>query len=426
MSREQRVRDNAGLTFAAALAAEFGRQLEVTFCLLPHCGAAARRHYDFMLTGLREVESELAQRGIGFNLLLGDPRAQLEHFARAGALVCDFSPLTNARARIDAVATAVSGAVYEVDSRNIVPAWTAADKHVYAAHNLRRRHARMLADHLVEPGAPPELPPSAVEAVDWAAAARFVEAASHGEALTTPSGETAAAAALEEFIAERLTGYAELRGRPEADHQSRLSPYLHFGQLAALRVALEVRASGAPVEDVDAFLDELITWRELSDNFCLHNSGYSRVSGFPDWSRATLREHAQDPRIPTYDLEVFEQAETHDTLWNAAQLEMVKTGKMHNHMRMYWAKKILEWSASPSEAMRIAVLLNDRYELDGRDSNGYAGIAWAIGGVHDRPWAERAIFGKVRYMNEAGARRRFDVDAYITRVAPELLEQRLF
>jgi deoxyribodipyrimidine photo-lyase len=158
----------------------------------------------------------------------------------------------------------------------------------------------------------------------------------------------------------------------------------------------------------------------------LFKPGYANEDGFPDWARGTLADHAGDARDVLYDLEAFEQADTHDVLWNAAQLEMVRTGRMHNYMRMYWAKKILEWSESPAEASRIAVLLNDRYELDGRDSNGYAGIAWSIGGVHDRPWKERSVYGKVRYMNENGARRKFDVDAYIRRVAPELLDEQLF
>lgn len=427
MSRDQRVRDNPGLSLAGELAAEHQRPLEVVFCLLARCGAASRRQFEFMLEGLREVEADLAERGARFTLLLGDAREHLGRFSDAGAVVCDFSPLRSARARTSAVAAAARGTVFEVDSRNIIPAWVAAEKHVYAAHNLRRRHARMLGHYLVEPPSLSKgLAPADSARVDWAAASAFVEAESFGDDLAISGGETAASSALAEFIHQRLTGYAQLRGRPEHDHQSRLSPYLHFGQISALRVALAARASDAPQEDIDAFLDELITWRELSDNYCLHTSEYASFDGFPEWARRTLAEHAGDPRVPTYDLEAFEQADTHDALWNAAQIEMVRTGKMHNYLRMYWAKKILEWSESPEDAMRIAVLLNDRYETDGRDPNGYAGIAWAIGGLHDRPWAERAVYGKVRYMNESGARRKFDVDAYIDRVAPELRDAKLF
>jgi deoxyribodipyrimidine photo-lyase len=430
MSRDQRVRDNHGLLEAAELADEAGSHVHAAFCLMPRCGAASRRHFEFMLTGLEEVERDLKALGVPFTLLLGDADIVLPRFVSelgGGAVVCDFSPLRPSRRRRERIASSLEVSLTEVDSRNIVPAWVAADKHVYAAQHLRSRHARMLPSFLspfpelrAQLGAP-TTPPT-----DWERARAFVSAAEHGPELDVPSGEVAAQAALEGFIAERLTGYANKRGFPDVDHQSRLSPYLHFGQLSCQRAVLEVRASGAPPEDIASFVDEAVTWRELSDNFCLFKPGYANEDGFPDWARGTLADHAGDARDVLYDLEAFEQADTHDVLWNAAQLEMVRTGRMHNYMRMYWAKKILEWSESPAEASRIAVLLNDRYELDGRDSNGYAGIAWSIGGVHDRPWKERSVYGKVRYMNENGARRKFDVDAYIRRVAPELLDEQLF
>ncbi len=163
----------------------------------------------------------------------------------------------------------------------------------------------------------------------------------------------------------------------------------------------------------DAFLEELIVRRELSDNFCWHTMNYDNVDGFPEWALKTIDEHRHDRRDFVYSLEQFDGAETHDPLWNAAQREMVTTGRMHGYLRMYWAKKILEWSVSPEEAMQIAITLNDRWQLDGRDPNGYAGIAWSMGGVHDRAWGERPVFGKIRYMNDKGCRRKFDVDRYV-------------
>jgi deoxyribodipyrimidine photo-lyase len=166
----------------------------------------------------------------------------------------------------------------------------------------------------------------------------------------------------------------------------------------------------------EAFLEELITRRELADNFCYYQPHYDGVEGFPAWARNTLEEHRKDKRDPFYPFEAFEEGNTHDPLWNAAQRETVMHGTMPGYLRMYWAKKILEWSPSPEEAMVTAITLNDRYQLDGRDPNGYAGIAWSIGGVHDRPWFERPIFGKIRYMSQGGCRRKFDVDAYIRRV----------
>ena len=163
-------------------------------------------------------------------------------------------------------------------------------------------------------------------------------------------------------------------------------------------------------------MEELIVRRELSDNFCWYNLDYDKFSGFPEWARKTLDQHRRDQRDYLYSLEEFEQGRTHDALWNAAQLEMVSRGKMHGYLRMYWAKKILEWTNSPEEALEIAIYLNDRYELDGRDPNGYVGAAWSIGGVHDRAWAERPVFGKIRYMSLAGCKRKFKVDAYIAKV----------
>ncbi len=166
----------------------------------------------------------------------------------------------------------------------------------------------------------------------------------------------------------------------------------------------------------DAFLEELIIRRELSDNFCFYNPRYDSFDGFPEWARKTLNEHRKDRRPYLYSLEQFETAQTHDKLWNAAQTEMVKRGKMHGYMRMYWAKKILEWTPSPEVAMEVAIHLNNRYELDGRDPNGYAGIAWSIGGVHDRAWNERNIFGKIRYMSYNGCKSKFNIEGYVEHV----------
>ncbi len=160
-------------------------------------------------------------------------------------------------------------------------------------------------------------------------------------------------------------------------------------------------------------MEELIVRRELSDNFCFYNSDYDQFSGFPEWAQKTLNEHRGDKREFIYSLEQFEHGKTHDDLWNAAQLQMVLTGKMHGYMRMYWAKKILEWTGSPEDALEIAIHLNDKYELDGRDTNGYVGVAWSIGGVHDRAWQERPVFGKIRYMSYAGCKRKFDVSTFI-------------
>lgn len=212
-----------------------------------------------------------------------------------------------------------------------------------------------------------------------------------------------------------LSVYADARNDPTKEGQSHLSPYLHFGHISAQEVALVVAAK-APGTAKDAFLEELIVRKELSDNFCFYTADYDRTSCFPDWAKKTLEEHRRDRREYTYSLSELEEGTTHDKLWNAAQLEMVRGGKMHGYLRMYWAKKILEWTSSQEEAMEVAICLNDRYELDGRDPNGYAGIAWSIGGVHDRAWGERPIFGKIRYMSYGGAKPKFDIKTYVRHV----------
>jgi deoxyribodipyrimidine photo-lyase len=223
---------------------------------------------------------------------------------------------------------------------------------------------------------------------------------------------------MREFLSEGLAGYEQMRNHPEVRGTSRLSPYLHFGHIGPLTIALAVQEAarkGKITEQAkDRFLDQLIDWRELSVLFVRHNPDYDSWECAEPWARKTLLEHASDPRPHSYSLEQLERGETGDELWNAAQREMVQTGWMHNYMRMYWAKKILEWAPDPARAYAWAVTLNDRYELDGRDPNGYAGIAWAIVGKHDRPWFDRAIFGLVRPMSGASVAKKFDAAKYIS------------
>ena len=232
------------------------------------------------------------------------------------------------------------------------------------------------------------------------------------------AGEDAAGLSLSRFLADRLRPYAEARNDPcVAEGQSQLSPYLHFGHISAARVALEAAAHKRRcAQSYEAFIEELVVRRELAENFCLYNERYDAVEGFPAWARKTLDEHRGDPREYTYSREQFSKGETHDALWNAAQLQMVATGKMHGFMRMYWAKKILEWTDTPEQALEMGIYLNDRYSLDGRDPNGYVGVAWSVGGVHDRAWPQRAVFGKIRFMNYDGCKRKFSIPNYISLV----------
>jgi deoxyribodipyrimidine photo-lyase len=239
-----------------------------------------------------------------------------------------------------------------------------------------------------------------------------------GPVETFRGGTRQARRRLGRFAAERLIAYRETRNHPELNGSSQLSPYLHFGHIGPREVALAIRGSDAPDVAKEAFLEQLIVRRELAVNFVRHNGSYDRLAGCEAWARQTLRRHRFDRRPYLYTEEQLDSAATHDSLWNAAQREMVSTGWMHGYMRMYWAKKILEWTADPEEAFDLAVRLNDRYELDGRDPNGYANIAWAIGGKHDRPWPPRPVFGTIRSMTYASTCRKFDAARYVARFSP--------
>lgn len=435
LRREQRVRDNWALLYAQDLALAGGRPLGVVFCLVPSFLGAARRHFEFMLAGLRSVDDELATLQIAFFCLRGDPAREIPALAascHAGCLVTDFNPLRISRQWEQAVCARVEIPVHLVDAHNVVPVWLASDKQEYAARTLRPKLRRQLPRFLsdlpaVRRHAYPWLPD--IARPDWPLLARRLRAPVAGGALAwCRSGEAAARAALAHFLDERLAAYATARNDPTTAGQSDLSPYLHFGQLAPQRAAYaaaqragaagsaDAAAAAAVAAGRDAFLEELIVRRELSDNFCHYNHDYDRYEGLPAWGRRTLEDHLDDPRTHLYDLAAFEAAATHDSLWNAAQTELAVRGKLHGYLRMYWAKKILEWTRDPAEGLSIAIALNDRYSLDGRDPNGYAGCAWSIGGLHDRPWTERPVFGKIRFMNLAGCRRKFRVDRYIERV----------
>ncbi|WOL09670.1 deoxyribodipyrimidine photo-lyase [Canna indica] len=433
MFRDQRAADNWALLHAATLAARSAAPLAVAFCLSHRFLGAHARQLGFMLRGLRSLSRRLADLGLPFFLLRGDASNVLPALLTrlgASALVADFSPLRPVREWKDALCGRVGAdvAIHEVDAHNVVPLWGASDKLEYSARTIRPKIHRLLAEYLVEfPQLPPLAVPWAGEAppeIDWENLIDEVlrEAEEVPEIGWCEPGEEAAMEALmgskDGFLTKRLKSYESDRNDPlKPKALSGLSPYLHFGHISAQRCALEARKlrNSCP-KSVDAFLEELIVRRELADNFCYYQPHYDSLQGAWEWARKTLMDHIADKRDHIYTKEQLENAKTADPLWNASQLEMVHTGKMHGFMRMYWAKKILEWTSRPEEALSVAIYLNDKYEIDGRDPNGYVGCMWSICGVHDQGWKERPVFGKIRYMNYAGCRRKFDVDGYISYV----------
>ncbi len=444
MSRDQRVEDNWALFFARGVAVEAGVPLVVVFCLTNGFLGALRRQYEFMLKGLQEIDKSLSLKKIPFFFLRGDPGIKIPEFVREyniGTLVTDFSPLRIKRGWIETITSDIEVPFFEVDAHNVVPCWEVSQKDEYAAHTFRPKLYRMLPEFLEEY---PELEAEHEFPEIYSSSGKLksfpnklenkIKSLLHKDLQENLSedlpennpesffeqghfepGEKAARKVLDNFLAEKLDSYSALRNDPTKDGVSDLSPYLHFGQISAQRVVLEVEKAEVDPQSKKSFLDEILVWKEISDNFCYYNPFYDSFEGFSSWARESLNAHRQDRREFIYTLQEFEAGKTHDPLWNASQMELLRRGKMHGYMRMYWAKKILEWSESPEKALEIAIYLNDRYEMDGRDPNGYAGIVWSIGGVHDRAWREREVIGKVRYMSYEGCKRKFDVNSYIAK-----------
>ncbi len=460
MIATRRTRFNFGLQRAADWARELDLPLIVFEALRCDYPWASDRLHRFVLDGMAAnrdvVDGRKAtyypwvelERGGGQGLL----RALSDH---AAVIVTDDFPTFFLPRMVASAADAVDVRLEAVDSNGVVPL-AATERDFPTAHSFRRWLHRNVLDHLghlplEDPLAermpkPQGVPGQILER--WPAASdrlldgdRDALAAlpiDHGvEAADTPGGQRVAHDRMCAFLDGRLTRYDDDRNRPDTDGSSGLSPYLHFGHLSSHEIVLElIRREGWTSEDVagpadgrragwwqmsaaaEAFLDQVITWRELGFVFCHHRDDHTDYESLPDWALTTLAEHAGDPRDVVYDLDEFAAAATHDRLWNAAQTQLVREGRMHNYLRMLWGKKILEWTASPRDALAVMIELNNRYALDGRDPNSYSGIFWVLG-RHDRAWGpERPVFGKVRYMSSDNTARKLPVTGYLDRYAP--------
>jgi deoxyribodipyrimidine photo-lyase len=423
MQQSQRADHNPALDEAVARANACGHPVVVAFGLTPKFPEARARHYAFMLEGLAETGRRLRARGIAFVVRLGDPPAVAAELAHdAVEVVCDRNYTRGPRAWRARLARTAEVRCTEVEGDVVVPVETASTKPEVGARTLRPKIHRLWDQFLVLRPPPAVRVPvgaSPPEGEDWsrpeALRAKLGVDESIAPVAEFSGGPAAAAARLKRFVRAELAGYAVNRSEPALDGGSRLSPYLHFGQISPVEIACAAHASGAPAADVDAFLEELVVRRELAMNHAWFHPDYDRYAGLPNWARASLARHAGDPRPHLYTREQFRAAATHDPYWNAAQREMVARGFMHNTMRMYWGKKILEWSASPEEAFETMIELNNAHELDGRDANSTAGVAWCFG-RHDRPWGERPIYGVIRCMMASGLDRKYDMPAYLARV----------
>jgi deoxyribodipyrimidine photo-lyase len=392
--------------------------------VIPNYPNANLRHYYFLQQGLRDVAEDAAERGVGF-VVRRSPDI-LESFleeVKAALLIGDENPCREPERWRRALARSLRIPYWTVDADVVVPS-RVFNRSFVLLHHFRPHLKAELPNFLVAPPKTDPLytwkPQRPLAHFDLAGdiTAGFSKLDRSVKPVDTFIGGTRAALKrLREFVRSDLAGYDESRNHPEAAGTSRLSPYLHFGNIGPITIALAVNkaVTAGKVSEVtgERFLEQLIAWRELAVLFVRHEANYDNWECAAPWARKSLIEHAGDDRPYRYSFEQLERGDTHDDLWNAAQREMVATGWMHNYMRMYWAKKILEWSPDPATAFDWAVILNDRYELDGHDPNGYAGIAWAIVGKLDRPWFNRPIFGLVRSMTAASTARKFNAEAYI-------------
>ena len=428
MQRAQRGIDNPALDLAIEAGNRLKLPVVVFFGLHPRYPRANLRHYSFLVDGLADTRQRVLDRG-AFFLFRPFPEHDLIELCKIlqpALVVGDENPLREPEGWRVSAARRLDATFATVDADVVVPT-SSLTKEEYAARTIRPKIHRLLPRFLrplTNPRAETSWQPLAPRLdalnrpIDRDELLRTLPLdRSAGVVKGVTGGTTAAIRQLESFIAHRLPQYDTARNLPDLPGTSELSAYLHFGQISPLTIALAVREARVPEPAREAYLEELIVRRELAINFVKFNRNYDRLDGCHGWAIETLRKHATDPRPYLYNLETLEQGLTHDDLWNAAQTEMVASGRMHGYLRMYWAKKILEWSRTPEEAFEVAVQLNDRYQLDGRDPNGYTGIAWAIGGKHDRPWGpERSVFGLIRYMVYSGCARKFSIRAYIDRV----------
>ncbi len=425
MQRAQRGRDNHALDVAVNAASALGLPCVVYFAAVKNFPHANLRQYTFMNQGLPDVEEDCAERGVGFVTRRAPDESHERFFADVGAamVVSDENSLREPEHWRLRLAERLRIPFWTVDADVIVPS-KLLEKAQFSAGVIRPRLTRMLPEFLQSYENPRAYKvwksPRGLQAENvradltrgWKDFDRSVEPVEAWR-----GGRKAGMKRLKLFVAKMLEGYERDRSRPELDGTSKLSPYLHFGHLSPLTIAFAVKAAAKKHPQMksaaDAFLDQLIVWRELSVNFVRYQPEYDSIGCADNWARLTIAKHDQDERGVLYTLKQMEEARTHDELWNAAQLQMIHYGWMHNYLRMYWAKKILEWTRDTATAMKRAIYLNDRYFLDGRDPNGYAGVAWAVLGKFDRAWGERPVFGKRRYMSGQSMSRKFDANRYV-------------
>ncbi|GKY98098.1 hypothetical protein MPSEU_000767600 [Mayamaea pseudoterrestris] len=451
MQRDVRVQDNWALCLAAHLASQRNLPLKVLYALTPPPPLAAsnstttpplvhlpwtKRHADFALGGLECVHRKLAKHNVPLHVVMAPSQNTVgatvfqQCCHAASVVVCDFTPIRQYREWLELQLAPLLKAqgipLWQVDAHNIVPVWTAAPSRQVGARTLRPKihnvYKQYMADfpvELKEQLAPCQASIKELPAFERAQYEKYLQLdESVAPVAWAVPGTKAAGVQLQTFIDKGLPQFDKLRNDPTLPNVcSNLSPWINHGQVSFQRVAHVIQTLNKHGNGTASFIEEGVVRRELSDNFLYYTPHhYDSLCGAAEWAQTSLREHASDTRNPCYTLYQLEHAHTYDDLWNAAQLQLTREGRMHGFLRMYWAKKILEWTADgPAVALQYAQHLNDKYALDGRDPNGFVGVGWSIMGIHDMGWKERPIFGKIRYMNYAGCKRKFKVAAFVAK-----------
>ncbi|MGM0420520.1 MAG: deoxyribodipyrimidine photo-lyase [Bacillota bacterium] len=429
MQGSQRFQDNRALTVAGKIANHFDKPLLVIFNFIADYPEANYRHYSFMYEGIAETFADLNDSGAGTIITTGDFLDNVIPYVNDSILtVTDSAYLKPQRSWRKNLAKASEIPLLEIATNTVVPVEYTSKKEEYAARTIRSKITEKSQSELFIwdfPKISNQIKKNNghfnKRPRNFTHKKMFLQGLGFHQELPGlddfKGGYSQAQEKLTYFLDKNLKKYEEYNNDPDENVQSNLSPYLHFGQISPREIALAVKEEADFNNwQADSYLEQLMVRRELSFNFVYYNTWYDCFpEALPEWAQKTLEIHEADTRQYIYNRQELEFAKTHDIYWNAAQLELIYTGKIHNYLRMYWGKKILEWTPDPETAFNIALYLNNKYSLDGRDPNSYAGVAWCFG-KHDRAWSEREVYGKIRYMNRNGLKRKFKLDDYLRRV----------
>jgi len=424
MQSSQRISYNFALKKAIEISNTIKKPLIVLFVITKFPNANAS-HYKFMIEGLKEVSKELRERKIKFSVKINEDIFDefINYEKHCDYIVLDKGYLKFHKLLYNKIFShCEKNKVVQIEDNVVIPVEEASNKEEYSAATFRRKISSKIDERVldfyledikinslnIQFDGEIDLEKTTFEDIMKKLKLKEDKVINY----SFKGGYSNAFKNLKDFLENKIKYYEEKRNFPELDYQSNLSPYIHFGNISPLEILFHCMKQN--YKSRDAFLEELIVRRELAVNFVYYNKNYDNIFCLNEWAYKTLKEHENDERKFIYSLEELENTKTHDVYWNAAQKEMISTGKMHGYMRMYWGKKIIEWTQKIEDAYNTAIYLNDKYELDGRDANGYTGIAWCFG-KHDRAWKERDIFGKIRYMNDKGLERKFDIKKYASK-----------